>query len=43
MQTLLMKALQLVGEVQSADLQGLVDLLPSGLGGIQGIDQLNVV
>ena len=26
-----------------ADLQGLVDLLPGGLGGIQRIDELNVV
>lgn len=26
-----------------ADLQGLVDLLPGGLGSVQGIDKLNIV
>lgn len=26
-----------------ADLQGLVDLLPGGLGGVQSVNQLNIV
>ena len=29
--------------VWGTDLQGLVDLLPGGLGGIQGVDELDVV
>lgn len=30
-------------KVWGTDLQGLVDLLPGGLGGIQGVDELDVV